>query len=497
MWSLRLAVSFVFVGCLCLTTAYGADVPIAAPAAQAPAGPASQPQSNGSMKIYITAVSGLVQVRDGEGQHWRAAAPQMLLSQGAELRTGPHSSVTCVIPPDQTFTLDRLGTVRVEEAARNGNKITTDLIMKYGRTHYEIQAAGLEHEASIISPSSTLAVRGTTVSLFDQPPFNPEAISYTGRAAFTYNRATVSVGTKNGAFAKALAGTSGAAETALNETVVDPRYAPSLSSADQALLASEVARGAVLSYDPVANIPVVSGGRPQFDSELPAGLPGTLDLVLRWTGNADLALEVGLDKGDPLTNILNGFQQGEFLYPGYGYQNSPSGGHIPYDDIGGPTGGQEIAYWTGTFPTGLYGIAAQSISGAATSFTFDVYANGTLVNEYYFASDGVTLIKSTQVTRTLQPGQNFAALVPVPAVPLLEGVVPDDPAGNPNPGINAGSFTSNIQTALASISGSSQTSAQPAVQTVAAAQPAVRPVVPEAPVALHFLPTKNGISTRR
>jgi hypothetical protein len=488
----RVALSFVFVVALGLVEAR-ADAPAAS------GGPASQPQTNGSMKIYITAVNGIVQVRDGEGQPWRVAAPQMLISEGAELRTGPHSSVTCVIPPDQTFTLDRLGTVRVEEAARYGNKITTDLIMKYGRTRYDIEAAGLEHEASIISPSSTLAVRGTHVSLFDCPPFTPEAISYTGRAAFTYNRSTVSVGTKNGAFAKALAGTSGAAETGVNETVVDPRDAQTLSSTDQALVSAAVARGAVLSYDPVANIPVITGGRPQFDSELPAGLPGSLDLVLRWTGNADLNLEVGLDKGDPLTNILNGFQQGEFLYPGYGFQNSPSGGHIPFDDRGGPTGGEEFAYWTGNFPSGLYGIAAQSISGGPTSFTFDVYANGALVNEYFIASDGFTLLKTTQLTRTLQPGQFFAALVLVPPSPLLEGLTSDDPAGNPNPGINAGSFTSNLQAALTSINAANQPAVQPAVKTLSVNNTVVAyvPPAPAPPPVLHFLPTKSGIVTRR
>ncbi|HEX4054872.1 MAG TPA: hypothetical protein VHX86_11455 [Tepidisphaeraceae bacterium] len=481
--AMSVAMSVAFAGSFCLASAQAADTPQAQPATAA--GPSSQPQASGAMQIYITAVSGLVQVRDGQGQPWRIAAPQMLISEGAELRTGPHSSVTCVIPPDQTFTLDRLGTVRVEEAARHGNKITTDLIMKYGRTHYDIEAAGLEHEASIISPSSTLAVRGTNVTLFDQPPFKPEAISYTGRASFLYNRATVSVGKKNGAFARALAGTNGAADTALNETVIDPRYAPSLSSADQSLLASEVARGAVLSYDPIANIPVVTGGRPQYDSELPAGLPGSLDFVLRWTGNADLNLEVGLDKGDPLINILNGFQQGEFLYPGYGYQNSPSGGHIPYDDRGGPTGGQEIAYWTGSFPSGLYGIAAQSISGAATSFTVGVFANGVLVNEYYFASDGVSLIKSTQVTRTLQPGQLFSALVPIPPVGLLEQLTPDDPVGNPNPGIGPGSFNNAVQPAAV----------QPAA--VQASTSVAHPAVKTAAQTSRYLPTKNGVLVRR
>ena len=122
------------------------------------------------MPVVITQVHGLVQYRDDETLPWHIATPQAHISQGAELRTGPHSSVTCVIAPDQIFTLDRLGTVRVEEAAKHGSKISTDLLMKYGRTRYEIEAAGLEHEAKISSPSSTLAVRGTVVSLYDQPP---------------------------------------------------------------------------------------------------------------------------------------------------------------------------------------------------------------------------------------------------------------------------------------------------------------------------------------
>jgi hypothetical protein len=400
----------------------------------------SQPQANGPMKIYITAVSGLVQVRDGDSQPWQAAVAKMIISEGAELRTGPHSSVTCVIPPDQTFTLDRLGTVKVAEAARHGDKITTDLIMKYGRTHYDIEGAGLEHEASIISPSSTLAVRGTNVTLFDQPPYLPEATSFTGRAAFTYGHSTIAVGQKNGTFAQAQGGADGASQTALNNAVVDPHYTDALTAADAAFLATEVAHGAVVGYDPVANIPVVTGGMPAFDSQLPATLPGQLDFVLRWTGDAWLNIEVGVDEGNPLNNILTGFQQGEFLYPGYGYQNSASGGHIPFEDKGGPTGGEEIAYWLNSYPTGLYGLAAQGMSGATTSFTLNVFANGVPLNMYYFGTGG-TLIKSTQVTRTISPGQFFAVLALVPPSPLLEFLTPDDPLGNPNPGINAGSFS--------------------------------------------------------
>lgn len=423
---LHQSATYLLAGCLfCVAAAYG-DAP------------ASQP-NDVTMKVYITEVKGLVQVRDTDTQPWRTAAAKMIVTQGAEFRTGPHSSVTCVIPPDQTFTLDRLGTVRVEEAAKHGDKITTDLIMKYGRTRYDIEAAGLEHEASIVSPSSTLAVRGTTVSLFDQPPFRPEAISYTGRAVFTYHKSTITVGQKKGSLAHVLAGADGASQTAIDDSTVDPKYGPALTATDAALISTEVARGAVLSYDPIANIPVITGGRPSYDSELPGHLPGDLDFVLRWTGNANLNIEVGVDKGDPLTNISEGFQQGEFLYPGFGFQSSASGGHIAFDDRGGPKGGEEIAFWSGPFPTGLYGIAAQSISGAATSFTFNVYANGVPQYMYYFNTAGTALVKSTQVTHELQPGQNDTALILIPPVALLEQKIPNDP--NPNPGITPASFS--------------------------------------------------------
>jgi len=430
----------IFLGLICTMLCAAAPAMAGSATTMPTAEASSQPNSAVSMHIYVVAVNGLVQARDGDSQPWAVAQTNMVLSEGAELRTGPHSSVTCVIPPDQTFTLDRLGTVRVADAFRNGNMVKTDLLMKYGRTHYDIQSAGLQHEASITSPSSTLAVRGTTVSLFDQPPYVPSAISFTGRARFTYNHNTVSVGTKHGSYAKALAGTDGSAQTGVGDTVVDPRYAASLTAADSALIATEVARGAVISYNPILGIPTVAGGRPSYDSELPSTLPGTLDLVLRWTGDADLNLEVGVDIGNPQVVFLSQFVSNEFLYPGNGQQNSASGGHIPYDDIGGPTGGEEIAYWLGNHPQGLYGIGAQFISGQPTSYTFNIYEYGKPVEMFYFDSNG-DFVKSTQMTSTLSSGQFGSAIAAIPDQAYFDGLIPNDPAGNPNPGIGPGSFT--------------------------------------------------------
>lgn len=115
----------------------------------------------------VTGVRGMVQIRLSENEPWIKAKNGMKLTQGAEFRTGPRSSVQFKIPPDQTVVLDRLGTVKLLTAVAEHNKIKTDLGMTYGRTRYDIRKAGFEHESTIRSPSATLSVRGTRVGIQD------------------------------------------------------------------------------------------------------------------------------------------------------------------------------------------------------------------------------------------------------------------------------------------------------------------------------------------
>src|SRR6202035_5338020 len=189
--------------------------------------------------------------------------------------------------------------------------------MNYGRMDYAIEAAGLEHESTIVSPSSTLAIRGTVVSLYDQPPFAPQATSYTGRAMFRdFSRlASVAVGSKGGSKATVTAGKTSSAQAALDSTVVDPRLGgQALTASDQTLIAQQVAKGGVVSYDAFANIPVVRNAAPLSDAQLVQGLPGALNFVIRWNGPADINLEVFVQKGADLTTIATqGFNPNEFL----------------------------------------------------------------------------------------------------------------------------------------------------------------------------------------
>src|SRR5262245_50395837 len=138
----------------------------------------------GPLQITITGTLGKVQARPSPDKEWEAATVGMQLSEGAELRTGPKSSVRFNIGPDQVFTIDRYTAIQILKADFESGKVFTDVGMKYGRTRYNVESAEREHDTKVRSPSSVLAVRGTEVSITDQPPFAPRAVSLTGRAQF-------------------------------------------------------------------------------------------------------------------------------------------------------------------------------------------------------------------------------------------------------------------------------------------------------------------------
>src|SRR5687768_2689899 len=104
-----------------------------------------------------TGVDGIVQVRADEGSPWQGARVGMEVGEGAEFRTGPRSAVRFEIPPGQTITLERLGTVKLIEAVRQQQgTVKTDLGMRYGRVRYDIEAAGRLLDATNQSQSSSV-----------------------------------------------------------------------------------------------------------------------------------------------------------------------------------------------------------------------------------------------------------------------------------------------------------------------------------------------------
>jgi hypothetical protein len=333
--------------------------------------PATAP-NNETLQATVTGVEGVVQVRTAEDQPWKKATVGMVVDQNAEFRTGPRSAVRFTLPPDQTITLDRLGTVKLLQAVNDNGKIKTNLGMRYGRTRYDIEAAGREHESTISSPSSTLAVRGTKVSLYDQRPFPSEAVSLTGRAEFRDARKRIKFGAKGAGKLKVNENAAGAAEASLSQSYVDPGTTLARSDSESNLIATLLSRGATVSYDYDKGIKVIRGGtHPTTDAELIPVLPGSLNFVLRWEGNSDLNLAVlspqpELGQGDQKVSV----------YPIGGLNVISNGGRTDFDHRGGPNGGMEVVFWPGTAPSGVYQIGSVHISGPNAPATVDVFQGG-------------------------------------------------------------------------------------------------------------------------
>ena len=358
-----------------------------------------------SLQATVTGVEGMVQVRQKDTDPWVKATVGMLLSEMSEIRTGPRSAVRCTLPPDQTFTLDRLGTVKLLEAVRKDKAINTDLMMKYGRVRLDVETAGVEHRSIIRSPSSTLAVRGTRVSLYDQRPFNPEAVSLTGTAIFRDGKKQLAFGAKGQGKTKVDSKQASAVDLAISESTLDPSLALARTSAEAKLVDSLISRGATVSFDREAGIKVVTGGTPPTDGQLIPTLPGVLNFVARWNTNADLNFSVQTPGGPN--------NAGETLYPTGALSTNSSGGKVPFDHRGGPNGGIEVVYFPKTPPTGLYGLGLTLISGKPTSAQVDAFMNGKRIPIF----DGFTNVNSV-TTQVDKPIPGFVDGTAVGVVPI-------------------------------------------------------------------------------
>jgi hypothetical protein len=386
--------------------------------------PATARAEEGAPVVTVTAVEGKARARTDPTAEWQLVAEGMKLPVGAEITTGPRARVTCLIPPGEEFVVDRMSTVTVLEAERRGNRQRTRLIMDYGRTAARVQAAGIEHDMQIRTPATTASVRGTEYTVYDQPPFAPELRTYTGLVDYRFAKRQLLVG--RGGTSR---GGRGSAETALVESVVDPSTARARTNSDAALIANEVSRGAVLSYNPTIRLNEIRGGAgPQTDTDLVNSLPGKLNFVLRWNQNVDVDIFVTVQPGDQLQTILNGtFNPQTFLYPGFGQQTSPTGGRIPYNHRGGARGGQEICFWPDSFPTAVYGFSAINNSSASpVDVRFNAYLDGEKISLYSFGTDG-TLIRTKGLQRTLDPDGTQSAIVLAPTNELFESLLPESP----------------------------------------------------------------------
>ena len=175
-----------------------------------------------NLQATVRQVVGIAQARKSEDDKWQTVKVGQVFDEGAEFRTGIRSRVVFSVPPDQTIILDRLGVVKLLVARRAANEVRTSLGMPYGRTEYQVEEAGLQHNADIAAPGATLAVRGTKdMVLFDQGPFTPVAFARQPVRLRNSKGQTIAFG-RAGSRAHVAADKNSPGEQSLVEARVDP-----------------------------------------------------------------------------------------------------------------------------------------------------------------------------------------------------------------------------------------------------------------------------------
>ncbi|CAN5642257.1 hypothetical protein BH09PLA1_BH09PLA1_27630 [soil metagenome] len=308
---------------------------------------------DGPLKITITGVEGMVQSRGGPDQKWERVQVGQTFGEGTEIRTAMRSAVRFSIGDNQILTLDRLGVIQVLRANFENGKFITDVGMKYGRTRYDIEGAGREYDAKVHSPNSVLAVRGTKVILFDQPPFAPEATSLTGRAMFRDFRKQVSVGSKGGSKAKVSQGTDTSADYSRGQSRIDPKSEFSGRTETDRLLQLSLALSGGSDFSDLGVLAFLDQARTgQFKGTLTGVLfvGKQLQFDLTWFGTT--GSQIDLTVMSPL---------GEIVSPTNLRSNSGalhSGANTAADGFG-----FENVVWETQYPAVTYTVTANYVSG--------------------------------------------------------------------------------------------------------------------------------------
>ena len=327
--------------------------------------PASQ---TSPLQIHVSAVIGGAQFRDADTPHWTHVTAGMDLPEGVEFRTGPKGAVQFTVGTDQVFRVDRLSIVKVLRASlMPDGTIHTDVGLSYGRVSKDVDTPQRPHADTIVSPSSTLAVRGTRVSLYDQPPYDPEAVSLTGAAVYTNIKGlAVAFGTHGGGTNKVVGTDNSAAQTALDATQVDPTSVFAGRSESEAVQQFLLQTSGVPALQDLPGV-LGLGFSQSHTASIGVGpaVVGTLAFTLGWTGSPFSSVELsftdaaGVTISMPTVGTIS--NNGVFLQAASTPNASGSGGQA---------GGYSI-----NFPVGEYTFRETLVAGQKASAILGIAQN--------------------------------------------------------------------------------------------------------------------------
>ncbi len=145
-----------------------APVVPAAPAAPAPlpkvdALPEGQQQV---LQALVIGVEGRSEWKKaGAEEKWKVAALDDLLDPGAEIRTGLRSTLSLRVGKNATLIIDRASRIELPVIIQDGAVLRTRAAVYRGKCDFKVEAVGITSDFQVLTPSATLAVRGTGFSV--------------------------------------------------------------------------------------------------------------------------------------------------------------------------------------------------------------------------------------------------------------------------------------------------------------------------------------------
>jgi hypothetical protein len=137
-----------------------APVSAAQPSVPRP-GPLGQLPDKQKLRALVIDVKGRAQWRPSEKGAWKNARVNDILEAGADIRTGLRSSVALRVGKNATVLVDRATRLSLPVILQDGQTLRTRAAVRRGRADFKVDLIGLANDFEVLTPTTTLAVRGT------------------------------------------------------------------------------------------------------------------------------------------------------------------------------------------------------------------------------------------------------------------------------------------------------------------------------------------------
>lgn len=147
-------------------------------AAQAAAGKPAPPAAveGQPLQAIFIEVEGKVRWRPGEKADWKDAAVNDLVSAGAEIRTGLKGRAALRVGKNATVLVDAGTTFQLPTIVQEGQVLRTMATVKSGRVDFKVDQVGFANDFKVLTPQTTLAVRGTGFGVTTGPLAGVEVV---------------------------------------------------------------------------------------------------------------------------------------------------------------------------------------------------------------------------------------------------------------------------------------------------------------------------------